>query len=425
MRLKLRRPKSIFLAAIAGNVLEYYDFTVYIAFSLDIGRVFFPYNSDLSQVLYALAGFAVGFIARPLGGIFFGYIGDKFGRRAALLCSAFGMTFATFGIGVLPSYHAIGKISSVLLFCFRVVQGFCISGEGTGTAIFVLEHNNSRKTGLISGLVHGTNIAGTFLATLVALGLRCYLGDFEHFWRIAFLFGGVCGFVTMYLRMRVSETPIFRKMQVIKRKKRYSLFSIMRSSWRKMILTCATGAMASSVVQIIKGYVYVYYQNIMNLSSEVSLLYMMYASLFLIVSMALWGHLIDRFGGIKILILSALMIIVFSIPALTLMSQPEMASHILALTLLGIVAGAASSSAYSFVITLFEPSQRFFGVSVSYNLGIACFGGTAPIISRVLVDYMKDVSSPAYYMMAVSLGFLLIFCIFYRSSAEKMVVQDK
>lgn len=404
---KLGNKSSVFWAAIVGNILEYYDFTVYIVFSIEIGRTFFPNDLGISQVLGSLLAFAFGFLARPLGGIVLGHLGDKFGRKTALVCSALGMTCATFAIGILPGYEVIGPLAILALFVFRLIQGFCISGEGTGAAIFILEHYKVKRSGLMAGIVHSTNIGGTLLATFVSLALRHMLPEVTFIWRFAFLFGGLLGIFALFLRWKVSETPIFAMMQKQKGAAKEGMMCIIRSSWRKMFLTFVISSFASSMVQMIKGYVNVYYQDVKGLSAQTSLVYLMYTSVVLMISMVSFGGLGDRFGKARILVLSGFMAMLLSLPALWLMSGPTVFHHILALTLLDIIAGAASASAYAFVISIFAPAQRFFGVSVSYNLGIALFGGTSPVIARFLVNIFGKEYAPSYYIIVLSILFLI------------------
>ncbi len=398
---------SVFWAAIIGNILEYYDFTVCIVFSVEIGKTFFPADSGISQILGALLAFAFGFISRPVGAVVLGYVGDRYGRRSALLCSALGMTFSTFGIGFLPGYGTIGVFAIPLLFVFRMIQGFCISGEGTGAAIFILEHCKVKRLSLMAGVVNSTNIGGTVLATLVSLGLRHFFPDKDFVWRFAFISGGLFGLLALFLRWKVSETPIFAIMQKQKGGVRDGIRKVVKDSWRQMVLTFIIGSFAGSIVQLIKGYVNVYYQDIMGLPAQISLIYLMYTSIVLMISMIVFGALGDMVGKSRVLIGSGIAAIVFSIPALLFMSGPSLSHHIIALTLLALIAGAASASAYAFVILIFEPSQRFFGVSVSYNLGIALFGGTSPLIARGLVEMFGNSYSPAYYIILLAALFLV------------------
>ncbi len=404
----LKGKGSVFWAAIIGNVLEYYDFTVYIVFTIEISKAFCPSGSHTSQIWWALIAFAFGFLARPLGGVVLGYVGDKFGRRTALLSSALGMTFSTFSIGILPSYDSIGFFAILMLFVLRLIQGFCISGEGTGAAIFILEHSKVKRLGLMAGIVHSTNIGGTLLAIFVSFALRHFFPQYQDFiWRFAFISGGLFGLFALFLRWHVAETPIFAVMKQQRGQVKDGIMNVVRSAWRKMFLTFVIGSFTSSMVQFIKGYISVYYQEEMGLSHHTSLMYLMYSSVVLMISMVIFGGLGDVFGKSRILIGSGIMAIIFIFPALWFMSGPNTLDHIIGLTMLDVIAGAASASAYAFVISIFEPSQRFFGVSVSYNLGIALFGGTSPAIAKLLGNLVGDSYAPAYYITALSIMFLI------------------
>ncbi|WP_367364581.1 MFS transporter [Candidatus Tisiphia endosymbiont of Nedyus quadrimaculatus] len=404
----MRKPKSVFLSAISGNILEYYDFTVYSVFASVIGHTFFPSSSEFLQILLALGVFAAGFITRPIGGIFFGYVGDTYGRRIALIISMLGMTIPTFTMGLIPSYHDIGVYAPIILTIMRLFQGLCISGEGAGAAIFILEHHQNLRPGFTAGLVHGSNIAGTLIATLVGIIIEQYFYHFDFAWRFAFLLGGVMGLVGFYLRLRVSETPIFKMLAEQKKTLKAPFINVVKTAWKAMFLTCCTGAVASSVVYLVKTYIIVYYHDVMHLDNTIALTYMLYANFISMVSMPLFGGLTDIIGKFKTLALVSLAILILALPILLSMSLPFMWQQILALTILGILSGAIAGAAYSFIISLFTPEQKFSGVSFSYNLGITLFGGTSPLISCWLVAKTGLFYAPAFYIMTTSSIFLVI-----------------
>ncbi|MDD9334929.1 MAG: MFS transporter [Rickettsiaceae bacterium] len=419
----MSKPKSVFLSAISGNILEYYDFTVYSVFALVIGHTFFPSSSKFLQILLALGVFAVGFITRPIGGIFFGYVGDKYGRRIALIISMLGMTIPTFTMGLIPSYHDIGVYAPIILIIMRLFQGLCISGEGAGAAIFILEHHQNLRPGFTAGLVHGSNMAGTLIATLVGIIIEQYFYHFDFAWRFAFLLGGAMGLVGFYLRLRVSETPIFKMLAEQKKTLKAPFINVVKTAWKAMFLTFCTGAVASSVVYLVKTYIIVYYHDVMHLDNTIALTYMLYANFIAMVSMPLFGGLTDIIGKFKTLALISLAILILALPILLSMSLPFMWQQILALTILGILSGAIAGAAYSFIISLFTPEQKFSGVSFSYNLGIAIFGGTSPLISRWLVEKTGLFYAPAFYIMTTSSIFLVIIY-FMRNEIRRLLSRN-
>lgn len=417
----MSKQKSVFFSAILGNTLEYYDFTVYAVFSAIIGSTFFPNESQFIQDLSTLSVFAVGFATRPIGGILFGYIGDRYGRRIALIISMLGMTIPTFSMSFIPSYHEIGILAPMLLVLFRLMQGLCISGEGTGTAIFLLEHYKDLKPGFITGFVHGSNIMGTLIASGVGIIINTYF-DITTAWRYAFIFGGCMGIVGFYLRLKVSETPIFRLMARKKQILKAPFSNVIRTSWRAMFITCCLGGVASSIVYLVKTYISVFYQNVMHFDNITSLMYFSYASCIMMIANPIAGCFSDIIGRFKTILFAAITVFIFSIPTFFFLSSEIFWQQILSLTALGILAGGMSGGAYIFIISLFPPEQRFTGVAFSYNLGIALFGGTSPIVARWLVESTGLFYAPAFYLMATS-GLFLIAMYYMRKVVTGLIVE--
>jgi MHS family proline/betaine transporter-like MFS transporter len=399
---------QVFASAILGNILEYYDFTVYSVFSIVIGHTFFPESSELMQIIYSLGIFALGFITRPIGGIFFGYIGDHFGRRIALIYSMLGMTISTFAMGLVPGFEQIGYSAPVVLVILRLVQGLCISGEGTGSAIFVLEHFHNFRPGFVIALVQAANIAGTIIASLVGLVIGTYFPEVESAWRFAFLLGGLMGIVGFYLRLKVAETPIFEMMAHENKITKLPFTSIFKESYKAIIITFFVGSMASSIVYIIKTYINIFYTQILHLSNVTALGFMLYSSLVLMLTMPLIGALGDRIGK-TIIIRSATWLIFFSItPVMYLISSENFYYQVAGLTSIGILTASVAGTAYLFIISLFKPEHRYSGVAFGYNTGIALFGSTSPIVSRLLVESTGLYYSPAFYIMVVALILLFV-----------------
>ncbi len=404
----MNKPKSVFLSAVSGNILEYYDFTVYVVFTKVIGSIFFPAESEFVQNIYSLAAFAVGFVTRPVGGIFFGYIADKYGRRISLIISMLGMTIPTFTIGVIPSYEQIGIYAPITLIIMRLIQGLCISGEGAGAAIFILEHHQNLRPGLTAGLVHGSNIAGTLIATFIGIIIEKFFPHVDFAWRFAFLLGGFMGLVGFYLRLRVSETPIFKMLAQQKKTLKAPFSHVIKTAWRSMFLTFCAGAAASSVLYLVKSYVNVFYDNVMHYDNTTSLLYLSYTTFISMLAMPLFGGIADIIGKFRTITLASIAIFILAIPTFVMMYGTQTYQQLIALTMLGVLGGAISGTAYIFIISLFTPEQKFSGVAFSYNLGIAVFGGTSPIIARWLVEVTGLFYAPAFYIMLTTSGFLFV-----------------
>ena len=402
----MNKRRSIFLSAISGNVLEYYDFTVYAVFSLAIGQAFFPSGSQVIQTLSSLSVFAVGFIMRPIGGIIFGYIADKYGRRVSLIISMLGMTMTTFTIGLIPGYSDIGYGAPILLVMMRLIQGLCISGEGAGAAIFILEHYQNLRPGFTAGIVHASNIAGTLLASFVGIILEQLFPELEFAWRFAFILGGIMGIIGFYFRLRVSETPIFEMLAENKRTLKMPFMHVIRSSWPAMLITCCLGGSASSLVYIIKTYINIFYYEVLGFDKTTALIYLSYSSVIMMLTMPLSGYISDHIGRFKMIIIASITIVIAATPAFMLLASLEIWKQIVALTTIAMLGGFIAGTAYIFIISLFSAEERFTGVAFSYNLGVALFGGTSAVISRWLVEVTHLYHAPAFYVMITSLLFL-------------------
>ena len=402
----MNKRRSIFLSAISGNVLEYYDFTVYAVFSLAIGQAFFPSGSQVIQTLSSLSVFAVGFIMRPIGGIIFGFIADKYGRRVSLIISMLGMTMTTFTIGLIPGYSDIGYGAPILLVMMRLIQGLCISGEGAGAAIFILEHYQNLRPGFTAGIVHASNIAGTLLASFVGIILEQLFPELEFAWRFAFILGGIMGIIGFYYRLRVSETPIFEMLAEKKRTLKMPFMHVIRSSWPAMLITCCLGGSASSLVYIIKTYINIFYYEVLGFDKTTALIYLSYSSVIMMLTMPLSGYISDHIGRFKMIIIASITIVIAATPAFMLLASLEIWKQIVALTTIAMLGGFIAGTAYIFIISLFSAEERFTGVAFSYNLGVALFGGTSAVISRWLVEVTHLYHAPAFYVMITSLLFL-------------------
>lgn len=412
------KSKSIFLSAISGNVLEYYDFTVYSIFSLAIGRAFFSGDNEYVQILSSLAVFAVGFVTRPIGGVIFGYIADKYGRRISLITSMLGMTISTFIIGLVPEYSQIGYLAPIILVLMRLTQGLCISGEGAGAAIFILEHQQNLRPGFTAGLVHASGIAGTLCATLIGILLSVLMPDTDFTWRFAFILGGIMGIAGFYFRLKVSETPIFTMLAEKKKTLKLPFIHVMQTAKKSVFITVCLGGCASSIVYLVKAYSIVYLCNVMHYSDTTARSYLAYSAIVMMISMPLSGYLSDRIGRFRMITYSAIAIFISVLPIFMLMSCNDMYKQLLALTMLAMLGGTIAGTAYIFIISLFTPEQRFTGVAFSYNLGIAVFGGTSAAISRWLLEITGLHYAPAFYIMFTSSAFLIvIYCL--RDSIRK------
>ena len=242
----------ILLTSVLGNTLEYYEFSIFAVFAVQIGQCFFPGQSSSAQIVLTLTLFASGFLSRPFGSLIFGHIGDKFGRQKALMITIIGMAIVTFSIGFMPSYNQIGMLAPWTLFLLRLLQGIFIGGEGAGSAVYILEHELRYKPSVIGGILISSNVAGTFLASIIGLVISKTAGLNDFSWRYAFFFGGIAGLLISYFRLNLPESIQYTNIETSKKSK-LPVIQLFTKYWRQVLLVISFGGFSASISYMIKG----------------------------------------------------------------------------------------------------------------------------------------------------------------------------
>ncbi len=394
--------KKILASSLLGNVVEYYDFGIYAVFATTIGSLFFPPLGDELSVFFALLVFSIGFMMRPLGGLVFGYIGDKFGRKKALIISMLGMSFSTLALGFLPSYQEIGIVAPITLVSIRLIQGLCIGGEGTGSAIYLMEHIGDKKISLMGGFIMMSNILGTLLANLVAFGMNDWIGLNDFTWRYAFFLGFIMGIMILMLRIHNHESPAFEKFKE-KKSRKAPLAQVLAKKKYALFSTIAIAASATSLTYLIRGYLNIFLQKELGFSTELSLSYTIFTLICLIILLPLVGLVTDKFGIKKVLTVGFLLTSLGIIPSWYLVSHNYYLP--LGLFMIAVMGALMGAPAYPHAINSFPPEIRYSGIALGWNLGNAIFGGTTPLISALLVEGL-GLMGPAFYILFTSSAFI-------------------
>jgi MHS family proline/betaine transporter-like MFS transporter len=400
---------KVIIGAITGNIVEYYDFGIYAVFATIIGRLFFPASSDENMdIILAFSVFSIGFMMRPLGGLVFGYIGDRFGRKKALIISISGMSLSTLGIGLLPTYESIGIFSPIILVLIRMLQGLCIGGESTGSAIYIIEHMGDRRMSLMSSLVMTSNIIGTLVANIVAMILEVTIGIDDHTWRYCFFIGFVMGIFSLYFRIKNDETPAFKEMQSSGNKSQKTPVTDIIQKKKYAVLTIfAIAASATSITYLVRGYLNTFLIDSLHYSTHTALVYTIFTLSCLTALFPVFGVLTDKFGTNKILNFGAFFTFFTIIPAWYLVINSQGPAQYIGLILISIMGAAMGSPAYPHAINTFPPQIRYSGVSLGWNLGNAVFGGTTPVICTLLLDQFGFMG-PAFYLIFTSSIFIML-----------------
>jgi len=406
--------KNFIFPSIIGNALEYYDFTIFAVFSAQIGALFFPKQDEFSSILSSLAVFAVGFLMRPLGAILFGHIGDKSGRKKALTLSIACMAIPTFLIGIIPGYEVLGIWAPVLLVLLRLIQGLSIGGEGAGSAIFILEHNQNLKPGVLGGIITASNFIGAFLATLLGFGISKF-SAFTYGWRYAFILGGLLGLVGFYLRIRTKETPVFNDLIQKEKIVKQPLLKALKINKREMILSGCLGGLAGAFAYMILAYLNLLFSKILGFSASLSLIYAAVgigSFIFFLPLLGLWS---DKVGHLRSIIQGCMLNIILLAPLYMMISFDNQILLILSVITIGALGAWVCAPAYPVMLAIFPPEQRYSGIAFSFNMGIAIFGGTSPIISGYLTKITSLIYAPSFYLIAISILFCCCYFWFSRT----------
>ena len=405
----MKKNYKAILAAMIGNALEYYDVMLYGFFATMLAPLFFPTDNQAISIISSLGTFAAGFIMRPLGGFIFGHLGDKFGRRQALVLAIFLVTIPTFTIGVLPTYAKIGIAAPIILVACRLLQGFCVGGEYSGASIFVVEYSKRGREAFAGSVLCAAGFFGGVLGTFI--GFLCTLPSMPSWgWRLPFLLGSLIGLIGYYLRTSVNESPDFIRHKDEKTEK-IPLWGVLQR--RRKSLLCTIGIGATSLIPFYLASVYMGHL----LSSELHIPTFQIMSInvilniFLILLLPLMGLLADRIvGKEKLMTLSSLLSIIVAYPLFLHLNQNlSLWNIIFVQAVLGVITAGFGAPSMALLSTFFPVHERYSGIGFGYALGGALLGGTTPLIIASLVIWFGSCIVPAYYLMFS--GILGIICV--------------
>ena len=399
--------KSLGLATL-GGILEFYDFIIFVFFANTIGELFFPAATpDWVRQFQTFGVFAAGYLARPLGGIVMAHRGDLRGRKQMFTLSIFLMALPTLGIGVLPTYTQLGVWAPLLLLLFRILQGTAVGGEVPGAWVFVSEHVPPSRVGLACGILTAGLTGGILLGSLVAAGLTATMSPDQltgYGWRIPFILGGAFGLLSVYLRQLLSETPVFEE---LKARRGLAVGTplnvILRHHLGAVVLSALLAWMLSAAIVVVILMTPALLEKVFKVQAITALHANSCATLGLMIGCVFIGRLTDRFGPARILLVCCplLAATVYGLYA-GVMANASLVVPLYSLA--GLCVGVVSVVPYV-MIRAFPAAIRFSGVSFSYNLAYAIFGGLTPIIVTWLLQF--DHLAPAHYVGALCLlGFV-------------------
>jgi MFS transporter, MHS family, proline/betaine transporter len=415
------------IASLLGNYVEWYEFTVYAFLAGIIGELFFPNSDSMTSLLASYSVFGVAFIARPLGGIIFGYVGDRFGRRVALAAIVVLLSIATGAMGLLPTYAAIGIAAPILLVVCRATQGLALGGELAGATTFLMEFSPPNMRGLYTSLI-GTGAAlGLITGALLSLLLNATLfpQDMKSWgWRIPFVIGMGLALIGFYIRYRLEETPTFSAM--VERRELASspvVESFRDHSWT-MVLLFFFQASVSVVFYLVAAYLPGYLVRNVGTTQLNALLLTLVCFTAAMILCPLIGALSDRIGRRPVALATNGWAFLTAVPAFWLMNGTSTMGVVLGVVMLAVSLSFGLSVAPILFAEMFPARVRYSGSAIAYNIPQMIFGGTAPLFATYLVVSTGDRLAPAFYVTIVSfLAFVLAYA-FLPETSNLLEVED-
>jgi MFS transporter, MHS family, proline/betaine transporter len=387
-------------AAVIGNVLEWYDFAVYGYVAAIIGKNFFPGTDETTELLKAFLTFGLGFVARPIGGIVIGRMGDTHGRKAALMLTIFLMAAGTVLIGILPTYATIGVAAPALLLFARLMQGFSTGGEWGGSTAFIVEWAPREKRGLFGSFQQMSVVAGLLLGSSFAALLNTLLTPAqmaEWGWRIPFLVGGILGPIGMYMRRTIEETPHYEKMKAAPPATSSNGFAL------------AARAFGFTIVWTVCFYVLLTYMpswtaKYMGLSPAAALWSNSIGLVALIIGIPIMGYLSDRYGRRPLLLICCAAFIILPWPLFTYLSSGKVPYVVLVLIqiAIAILISLYSGAGPAAIAEIFPTRSRSTWMTTGYALSVAIFGGSAPYLSIWMIEKLGTPIAPVWYLIAAA-----------------------
>ncbi|WP_439835602.1 MFS transporter [Aeromonas enteropelogenes] len=415
--------KTLSLAAL-GGALEFYDFIIFVFFAVVIGELFFP--ADIPEWLrqfQTFGIFAAGYLARPLGGIVMAHFGDLIGRKRMFTLSIIMMALPTLLIGLLPTYAALGIAAPLLLLLLRILQGAAIGGEVPGAWVFVAEHVPARRIGLACGTLTAGLTAGILLGSLVATAINRSMSPSdvsEWGWRLAFVLGGVFGIVAMYLRRWLHETPVFAEMQANKSlAEELPLKTVLREHKGSVVVSMLLTWLLSAGIVVVILMTPTYLQKVYGITPAEALTANSLAIVALTLGCIAYGRLIDSLGSGLTFMLGSLLL-AGSTYAFYHGLVAGTAQLVPLYMLAGFAVGIVGAVPYV-MVNAFPAVVRFSGLSFSYNVAYAIFGGLTPML--VTLWMKNDVLAPSHYVMSLSaLGFVIGLWLWVQQRSQRQTL---
>lgn len=395
-----KKQKRIFFSASIGTILEWYDFSLYAYLAGIFAQIFFRSLSH-SNLLLSYSVFAIGYLARPLGALLFGYVGDTQGRKKALSLSVLLMAIATCGIGLLPDYTQIGINAAFLLLFFRLLQGIAVGGEAFGSACFIVESIVCKNTGFYSALIWASSVIGLLLGSFVVFILFvCFQGPilYQFAWRLPFLFAALSGLIAYYIRARTLETKAFQDLSRHCLIEKFPIKTIFIAHKILIVQLMGLYLLSALITYLVFIFMPVYFTDILG-RSRIFAYALNTMVLFLLIFLDIFfGWLSDKVGRKPIMLVGAIGLMCFSYPLYLIIAKASFLLVVIAQIVFTLLAASFQGPLLAFTLDRIPIAIRYTLGSLSYNLAYSIFGGTAPLVAVYLISKTGQVGIPGLYL---------------------------
>lgn len=410
------------VATSIGNAIEWFDFGLYAQLAVIISANFFGNLPQEMQIVSTFAVFAFAFIVRPIGGIFFSHLGDKYGRKIVLSTTILLMAASTLMLGLLPTQEQIGIWAPILLLVVRMIQSFSTGGEYAGAMTYIAETAPDKTRGKLGSCLEIGTLSGSIMAAILAGLMYSLLSDQQMVdwgWRIPFIIAAPLGIVGIILRSSLDESPAYESTLEEKEELEYSYLDIFKYYWRDVVV-CFTGVAFLNVANyMVLSYMPSFLNSTINLGGTMGSILSIVTMLIMIPAVFFFGWYSDKVGNKRTIIFGLAGFSLFSILAFWLMSIPMIPFVLLGLFIIALFMSTFEDVMPSVLPSMFHTKVRLRMLSLVYNIGAAVFGGLTPFILSTLVETTGQRIAPSYYLMFINVIGLIIFITMFKSTSNK------
>ncbi|CAM3870439.1 MFS transporter [Mesobacillus thioparans] len=429
MQLDKKTTYRVLIASLVGSSIEWFDYFLYGTMAaLVFNQLFFVNEDPTVGLLLAYASFALSFFIRPFGGIIFSHIGDRIGRKKTLVLTLSLMGAATFAMGLLPTYQAIGVAAPIILITLRLIQGLGIGGEWGGALLLATEYAPAERRGFFGSIPQMGVTIGMVMGTL-ALWLMSLLPEQQFMswgWRVPFIFSALLVVFGLWIRKGIDETPEFKEVQQKGEIPKLPIVDTLRYYWKEVLITIGAKVVETAPFYIFSTFIVSYATSTLGFSRSAVLGAVMVSTVITTILIPIMGSLSDRVGRKKMYIAGTLAMMAFAFPYFWMIHQGSVLMLVLATIIgLGIIWAPITAVLGTMFSEIFDAKVRYTGVSLGYQIGAAVAGGTAPLVATALLASFDNSYVPValYIMFTAVVSLLAIWAV--KSRVEPTVITGK